>query len=160
MSADPSTPDLVVVQILGLPLNLYRHSAEHHDGLRREFALIHRSGAEESSVPARLQLLADDLDQRFGSFTAQPTGRLHDALVRGDEHVDLVYEVPAQVKEASIELAALLDEADAFCQAGEHLLTLATPPGPVAFRRWFLSEFVAQVDGAAPTSWDEYSSRA
>jgi hypothetical protein len=160
MSVDQSTPDLVAIRILGLPLNLFRHSAEHNDELRREFALIHRSGNDDAGVPARLQRLGDELDQRFGAFTAGPTGALHDALERGDERVDLVYEVPAQVKEASIQLGAMLDEADSFCQAGEHLLTLATPPGPLAFRRWFLGEFVAQVDGATPTSWDEYAARS
>ena len=158
MTAVPSTPDLVAVRIVGLPLKLYRQAAEHHDALRREFMLIHRSGADEASVPARLKRLGDELDQRFGGFTAQPTGALRDALCRGDERIDLVYQVPPEAKEASLELDRLLDEADAYCRVGDHLLTLATPPGPLAFRRWFLGEFANQVDGAEATSWEEYSS--
>ena len=157
MSTEAPTADLVVVRIVDLPLSLYRHSAEHHDELRREFALILRSGGDESSVPARLQRLGDELERRFGAFTAQPTGILREAVARGDTSIDLVYEVPREAKEASMALGVLLDEADAFCLAGEHLLTLATPPGPLAFRTWFLREFVAQIDGAEPTSWEEWS---
>ena len=52
-------------------------------------------------------------------------------------------------------LDAQLDEADAFCRAGNQLLALATAPEPLAFRRWFLGKFAAQIEGAAPTSWEE-----
>jgi hypothetical protein len=98
-----------------------------------------------------------DLEGRFGAFTSEPTAALAEAMARGDETVDLVYRVPSGVREAALELDALLDEADAFCLSGEHLLTLATPPEPLRFRRWFLTEFVAQIDGAAPTAWASFA---
>lgn len=153
VTAGPSD-GLVEIQLLGIPLALYGEAAEHSDELRRELSLIHQ-GADEHSVPIRLQRLVDELGARFGTFTAPSTGALHAALARGDERIDLTYRVPPEVKEASTELAVLLDEADAFCLAGEHLLTLATAPRPLAFRRWFLGEFVAQVDGRSPVPWDE-----
>lgn len=156
VSAGTGADATLTIEIVGLPLRLYRQASEHSDGLFREFALIHRSEADEHGVPARLLRLIDDLRVGFGSFTAQPTAALGEALARGDDRVDLVYRVPPQAKEASIELLRLLDEADAFCRAGQHLLTLATPPGPVAFRQWFLGEFVAQVDGAPPARWDDF----
>ena len=46
----------------------------------------------------------------------------------------------------------MLDEADVFCREGE-LLTLATPADEVAFRRWFLNEFVRQLRGEPPRRW-------
>jgi hypothetical protein len=49
-------------------------------------------------------------------------------------------------------LIDMLDEADAFCRGGD-LLMLATPDDQVAFRRWFLAEFVTQLGGGAPTPW-------
>ncbi|CAN5191697.1 hypothetical protein BH24ACT1_BH24ACT1_03630 [soil metagenome] len=70
--------------------------------------------------------------------------------------MDVEYRVPPEAKEAAVALGALLDEADEFCRNGIHLLTLATPPGPYALRRWYLSEFIAQIDGADPTPWDEW----
>jgi hypothetical protein len=147
---------LVDVRLLGLPVALYRQSAEHTDELRREFALILRSQSlDEVSIPTRLLRLIEELDARFGQFSAEPRGELAAALKRGDEWVDLIYRVPPEVKEATLVLGAQLDEADAFCLAGDHLLALATPPEPLAFRRWFLGEFVLQIEGAAPTPWRE-----
>jgi hypothetical protein len=64
--------------------------------------------------------------------------------------------VPSSARDACIELEKLLDEADEFCRSGEHLLTLAASPEVVSFRRWFLTEFVRQIDGEDPISWAEY----
>ena len=54
---------------------------------------------------------------------------------------------------AAAEFDALLDEADDYCRAGETLLTLATPAPALAFRRWFLGEFVRQAAGEPPRPW-------
>ena len=74
--------------------------------------------------------------------------------------MDLIYHVPVEVRQAAIDLGVLLDEADDFCRQGDELLTLATPPRAVAFRRWFLEEFVRQIDGQPPVSWEDYQARA
>ena len=151
----------VNVRILGVPLALYREAAEHSDELQREFALILLTPeGHEASVPARLLRLMGDLETRFGQFRDAQREELLAALDRGEGHADLIYRLPPEAKEAAATLSTMLDEADAYCRAGEHLLTLATGPGPLAFRRWFLSEFVAQVDGAAPTPWAESSHAA
>lgn len=158
MSTD-AIGDLVEVRILNLPVEVSREAAEHHDELRREFALIHGSALDDKGVPARLQKLIDDLEGRFAAFTGEPTSALQRAQAERQERIDLVYRVPSDVRQACVQLDDLLDEADAFCHEGEHLLTLATPPVPLAFRRWFLSEFVAQIDGADPTPWDQFAAR-
>ena len=150
--------DLVVVELRGVPVPLYGTTSEHHDGLRREFALISRGSPDDTSVTIRLRRLIDQLDDRFGAFTAEPTGVLREALRRGEETVDLAYRVPRDAGRAAQELDDLLDEADAFCRSG-HLLTLATPPEPLALRRWFLGEFAAQTRGAPPTPWEQYAGR-
>ncbi len=51
----------------------------------------------------------------------------------------------------------MLDEADAYCRQGSHLLTLQTPPDQRAFRTWFLAEFLSQLAGGPPTPWPEYT---
>jgi hypothetical protein len=154
-------PDgLIDVQLLGMPLALYRQASEHNDDLRREFALIHSRGPDQASVPARLLLLIDELGERFAVFTAEPNAALHDALARGDDRIDLGYRMPPQAKEAFVTLGALLDEADDYCRTGGSLLTMATPPGPLAFRRWVFGEFVAQLEGGEPTTWDRFDSGA
>ena len=142
--------ELVSVHILGMPLDIMQRSAEHSDELLREFALIREEGSDH--VPARLLALIEELRSRFGSFSEGPRQAMQDALARGEETIDLHYEVPAAVAEAARQLGALLDEADEFCRAGD-LLTLATPPDGVAFRHWYLDEFGRQIDGQPPRPW-------
>ena len=143
-------PGLVAVRIVGLPLDVYARASEHNDELLREFALIREDNSDH--VPARLLDLIDDLNARFAAFTQGPTTALHQALARGDNEIDLHYEVPVEAADAAVRLGALLDEADDFCRSGD-LLTLATLPETLAFRRWFLGEFAAQVDGRPPRPW-------
>ena len=142
--------ELVQVRILGLPLDVYQRAAEHSDELLREFALIR--GDDSDHVPTRLLALIEELNLRFGGFTQGPTTSIHDALARGDREIDLLYEVPPDAGAAAARLGALLDEADDFCRSGD-LLTLATPPEGLAFRRWFLAEFALQAVGRPPRPW-------
>jgi hypothetical protein len=48
----------------------------------------------------------------------------------------------------------MLDDADEYCREGRHLLTLATPPDLLAYRRWYLQQFVDQARGRPATPWD------
>ena len=52
-------------------------------------------------------------------------------------------------------LGDLLDEADAYCAGGQHLLMLATPDDLLAYRRWYLGEFTRQAEGASPVPWPQ-----
>ena len=142
--------ELVTVRILGMPLVVMQRSAEHSDELLREFALIREEGSDH--VPARLLALIDELQGRFGSFSEGPRQAMQDAMDRGDETIDLSYDVPPAVAAAARQLGDLLDEADEFCRAGD-LLTLATQPEAVVFRHWYLEEFQRQVDGEPPRPW-------
>lgn len=142
--------ELVAVSILGMPLEVMQRSSEHTDELLREFALIRGEGTEH--VPARLLALIEELRGRFGSFSEGPRQAMQAALERGDETIDLRYEVPPTVGAAARQLNQLLDEADEFCRSGD-LLTLATQPEGVAFRHWYLEEFQRQIDGQRPRPW-------
>jgi hypothetical protein len=151
-----TTSQLVDVRIVAMPLDVYREAAEHSDELMREFALIRERDTEDGrAVPRRLLELVDKLTGEYSAFTVQQEADLRAALDRGDTSLDLVYRVPATLKEACIDLDRLLDEADEFCRDGQEMLTLATPPRAVAFRKWFLDEFVRQIDGREPTRWEE-----
>jgi hypothetical protein len=144
--------DLVRVSILGMPLAVMQRSSEHSDELLREFALIRSESCDH--VPARLLALIEELRGRFGSFSEGPRKAMQAALERGDETIDLHYELPPTVAAAARQLGDLLDEADEFCRSGD-LLTLATQPEGVAFRRWYLDEFRRQVDGLPPRPWGD-----
>ena len=150
--------DLVEVRIIGMPMDVYQQASEHTDELMREFALIREAETSEGGhhVPRRLLELVEQLSGQFGPFTGPQQAQLAQAVEDGATSIDLDYRVPAAAREACIDLGRTLDEADEFCRQGQELLTLATPSRAVAFRNWFLEEFVRQIDGHPPTPWEDY----
>jgi hypothetical protein len=147
---------LVTVQILGLPVALHARAAEHGEELQREFALIvqgREHSPEQRDMPGRLLALIDDLQRGYSGFTTEQEDLLDAAIRSGRHTLDLTFHVPPGASDAAVAVEALLDEADEYCRDGKHLLTLATPPELVAYRRWYLREFVEQIAGAAPTPW-------
>jgi hypothetical protein len=142
------------VRIIGLPVPLWAKAQEEVDDLFREFALIalgDRPGDRE--LPQRLGAILQELSQRYGHIGGTQEARLQQASEEGLAEIDLVYEVPTDIRGAVRGLGDLLEEADEYCRRGRHLLTLASSEDARAFRCWFLEEFERQVDGEAPTSW-------
>jgi hypothetical protein len=152
-------PELARVVIEQIPVRLWQQSQEHSDELLREFMLIaaeQRRSQRSHGVPQMLTELIEELTGEYGGFGEANDQLLTDAAAAGVDAVDLVYQLPAAVSDGARRLGELLDAADDYCRAGEHLLTLATPPSQVAFRRWFLDEFVRQIAGDQPTPWPDY----
>jgi hypothetical protein len=151
--------DLCTVRLLGLPTEVHLRSSEHSDELMREFTYLRAQAAdpEAADVPARLLQLVEDLRVRFSGFSARSQQQIDEAIDAGLPTVDVTYEVPRSVGQACVELGELLDEADRYCESGTYLLTLVTPPETVAYRRWFLDEFIRQAAGEAPTPWNAAS---
>ncbi len=151
----PAGP-LVTVELRRLPVELRARASEHMQELQREFVLIaeglqHTEGP--SVLPRRLLDLVEILQRRYGGFTVEQEDALDEALRDGVPTLDLTFAVPPDAAEAAAALGALLDEADEYCREGRHLLTLATPPDLVAFRHWYLQQFVDQIAGHPPTPW-------
>ncbi|MGI9080114.1 MAG: hypothetical protein ACR2GF_04730 [Acidimicrobiales bacterium] len=151
--------DLVEVRLLAVDLADLHAAEAHHDELFREFALI--TGGEPSpghEVPGRLLAIVEELNNRYAGFTTGPQTELAAAAGRGDKDANVSFFVPRDVEEAIIRFTALLTAADDYCRQGD-LLTLAPPADAVAFRNWYLGEFVAQIHGSDPTPWPEYRAR-
>ncbi len=158
MTGDPQ--GLVEVRIIGLPLAVWAAAQEHVDGLLREFALI-GAGREQGldhHEPRQLLELVARIQAEYEGVSADQEQQLIDAAESGAQSLDLTYLVPASTALACADLGRALDAADRYCRQGDHLLSLATPPAPLAFRRWYLGEFVAQIGGDAPTPWPEWVS--
>lgn len=152
-----SATGLRTVRLIGLPIVLAVEAREHFDELTREF--LHLANTDDEvrrDVPGRLVELSNALRARFSSFTTENQRLLDEAAARGDETIDLTYEVPEEAGPAALQLTALLDEADRYCSRGEYLLTLTTPPGALRYRRWYLTQFVDQIGGAAPVPFDDW----
>jgi hypothetical protein len=145
---------LVRVDLLGVPVRVMAAGREHHDSLMREFRLLALSGGlDEGSAPAALVALTQTLGVRFGAARARPDQLLDDALDRGEDTVDLHYEVPPSVADAARTLESLLREADRFCEQ-ERLVTTARTPLLRAFADWYLEQFSVQCAGGPPARWD------
>ena len=139
------------VRLLGFPIALHARAVEHHEELMREFQLL---ALDTADVPRRLAALVEEMVASYGSIGLAPAADRDAARARGETTVDLTYHVPASIAEVCLRLDRMLDEADEFCRS-DRLLTLAADDDLVAFRRWTLGQFVAQVGGAAPTPWAE-----
>jgi hypothetical protein len=154
---------LLEVRIVQIPVPVWARAQEHGDELLREFALIAeqlRSEGSHSDVPVRLTELVAALTTRYGSLNADQEAQLADAARRGVPEIDLTFEAPAHVVDDVIALCDMLDDADVYCRAGKHLLTLASPPELVRFRNWYLGEFVRQLAGERPMPWPDYPAEA
>jgi hypothetical protein len=149
--------DLVTIHVLGMPIAVQARAQEHADELTRELTLIAAQLRQEGNIrdlPALLVTLIEQLSARYSRFTTEQEQLLAAATARGDETIDLTYQLPASAAAHAQELGDLLDQADIYCRTGRHLLTLATPDDLVAFRRWYLSQFIDQVAGHPPVPWD------
>lgn len=149
--------DLVVVNIIDLPVAIWARSQEHVDGLLREFSLL-LAGPQvrEGHAPRQLLELVEELQRDYQGVGGAQAAQLGEAAAAGEAFIDLTYTVPPGVADASDRLGNAMDAADEYCRAGDHLLSLATPPDALAFRRWFLGQFTSQVQGAEPVPWPEW----
>ncbi len=155
-----SSPALVEVHLLGLPVPEWARAQERTDELIREFTLIAADLREQgghSDVPVRLIELVDALTAQYGGLSTTQEAQLSAAADGGEDSIeDLVFHVPPEAAAAATALGGMLDEADEYCRAGEHLLTLASPPDVVRFRNWYLEEFTRQLAGHPATTWSDF----
>lgn len=151
--------ELLEVRLLQVPVPLWSQAQQVTDELLREFALAASQADDDDHrhLPTRLTMLMNTLTQRFEGVSTEQERQLMDAAAAGDEVIDeLVFRVPAEAGPASQALGDMLDEADVYCQEGQHLLTLAAPEDVVRFRRWYLWSFIDQVSGGKPVAWPDY----
>ena len=151
--------DLVTFSVNGLPIAVQARAQEQADELTRELTLIGAQLRHEGNtrdLPALLVDLIEQLTAQYSMFTVEQEQQIADAIAQGHDTIDLTYRMPASAATAATALGDILDEADDYCRAGQHLLTLATPDDLVAYRRWFLSQFTGQAAGQPPISWDDY----
>lgn len=150
----PSPFDLMRFVILGLPLRAALRTSEHYDGLFREFRLIaDRERQAHSTVPEGLVELIDDLGTRFSGFTDRQEQEIAAARAEGRDSIDLEYFLPADAVGELARLDGLLDEADAYCEAGQNVLTLPPDEEVLGVRKWILDEFVRQASGGNAVAW-------
>jgi hypothetical protein len=143
---------LHTVRLVGVPVRVMDASRRHHDELMHEFAVLAVADDLADDVPQRMLDLIDTLGRRYGSAGEPRNADVDAAIARGDDTIDLTYEVPDHVVEAADTLAALMAEADQFC-AREQMLTLQRSQVVRDFADWYLDEFRRQINGEPPRPW-------
>jgi anti-sigma regulatory factor (Ser/Thr protein kinase) len=145
--------DLITVELLGVPVRVLAASREHHDGLMREFRIMALSDSPDHGLPARLVELTQTLGRGFSAARSRPDEDFEQAVLRGLDRVDLVYQVPPAAGDGAARLEELMNEADEFCRS-PYLITLARTPVMIRFGRWYLAQFREQIAGRPATRWD------
>jgi hypothetical protein len=139
------------LELLALSVADFFDMVEHHEAMRREFALLAVGAREQGEdVPARLLALGREIRSRFPEL-----GRFREvvgaARERGEQRIDVELSVPAELAGWAQDYVRAFEQADEYCASGA-LLTLASPDAVVRFRRWLATEVAAQLrSGAAPT---------
>jgi hypothetical protein len=154
MTADHDV-DLRTVTMQGCPLELLQRARRHGEALVRELAFIVDGGGDNTELPKRLLAVVQHVRDSAGGLNTGAERAIDEALARGDVSIDFEVVMPTAIGRGAPAFAALLDEIDAYCRAGD-LLTLETPSDVRAFQHWYLEEMARQIDGAPPTSWDAW----
>ncbi|HWB72751.1 MAG TPA: hypothetical protein VG452_11085 [Egibacteraceae bacterium] len=137
---------------LELPVADYLRARQHHDDIRREFALIALRAEEPASadVPRRLLQLTDELRAHYGAPRDRLAEAVEEARSRGESTAAVDLQVPLELADKAVAWLALVEEADAYCRAGD-LLTLESPPDVVRLRQWLVAEIVGQLREGRPS---------
>lgn len=155
---EPASPGQTVrIELRNFPARLFRRLRIHQFELARELRLLATADPERYPVAARITEMAGpvDADRRATSGVRV----LDEAIERGEEHIDLVYDVPAGAPARMQRLHDLIREAyDAF--GAERLLTVVPPPELLALQEWYFGQFAAQGRGEPPVPWDDALSDA
>ena len=143
------------IELLNFPVDRFQQARQHANAVQRELDVLRIEGARAGHVPRNSDEVIADLDARFTGYRS--TMDTLDGLVeQGVDHADVQIPVlgdPNERADAVQALADLLDEMDAYCEAGDQLLTLATPPDLREFRAWLFREVIGQMRGASPSPW-------
>lgn len=148
--AGDAADELVTVHLLSAPLHVWQRASEHHDELMREMSLLALAPAKPE-LSGRLLELVNLLGHRYGAASTRPDDQIERGLALGLDRMDLRYDVPRSAAAAAVRMRELLDAAEAY--SGTELLTLAQPPVVADFGRWYVDQFVRQVDGRSATPW-------
>jgi anti-anti-sigma factor len=147
----------VQLELLHFPVDRFQRARQHAAAVQRELDVLRVEGERAGHLSRRSDEIVADLDARFTGY--RTTMDMLDGLVaQGTDHADVTIPVlgdPEERAGAIQGLADLLDEVDAYCESGEQLLTVVTPPDLRSFRAWLFREVIGQLRGASPTAWSD-----
>lgn len=138
------------LRLADLSVPMFWRMQQHQDEMLREFSLltIGQQRPSAPAVPARLLALVEGLRARYAGERGLLFETMRAAAERREETATVEVDVPTEAADHVAATLAAYEEADAYCRAGDHLLTLATPDDVAAYRRWVAEEIVRQLSSA------------
>jgi hypothetical protein len=144
--------ETVRIELRNFPAQMFRRLRVHQFELRRELRLLAMTDPGRYPVAAAVTEMNDavEADRRATSGVRS----LDLAIRRGDQHVDLVYDVPVGAPERMEQVHELITEAYRVF-GDERLLTVVPPAELRALQEWYFGEFIRQGRGEPPIPWDD-----
>lgn len=146
--AEGRTEVVCDVRLIGVVVEHFELTSQFHDELIRELRLIQVGDTTEG----RLAELTDRLLTEFANFSPALREAVDEAAGQGRVTVDINVAVPVHLRSWLVRFRDHFREIDDYCDAGL-LLSLGSPAPTVAFREWFLGQFIEQLDGLQPTPY-------
>lgn len=148
--------DTETFRMLDVPLDQLADFERHYRELRREARLLTLAHEDEYPLARRLADLFGELEHelRHGLDLDQLRAARRDGL----DTLDLEVRLPCESAETMGRFINLLDFADEFCRE-ERMLALARTPEQEMFQTWFMTEFVRQRNGQAPSPYRKHVRR-
>lgn len=150
------------LELLNFPVERFQRALQHAAGVQRELDVLRVDAEQSGHIPQRMDDIVADLDGRFSGYRVTME-TLASLVEQGADHADVTIPVLGDGEERATAIEALrdlLDEVDAYCESGEELLTVVTPPDLLEFRRWLFDEVIGQLRGAPPHAWSEHAGAA
>lgn len=142
--------EMVVVELLNMPVELFSHLRRHFNELGRELRLLALTAPERYPLAAEFAEVYLQIEHERRHVSGLE--RLDSAIDAGAAYVDLRYLAPPSAPESMRRLSELLDEVYTTF-ADDSLLAVLPPPVLVELQKWYLGEFVSQGQGHEPRPW-------
>jgi hypothetical protein len=144
--------ETVRIELRNFPAQMFRRLRVHQFELRRELRLLAMTDPGRYPIATEITGMNDAVDNDRRATTGVRS--LDQAIRRGEEHVDLVYDVPVGAPERMEQVHELITEAYRVF-GDERLLTVVPPPELLALQEWYFGQFVRQGRGEPPVPWDD-----
>ena len=146
---DPS--ELLTIQLLGMPVELFAHLRRHFNELGRELRLLAITDGDR--YPLAVDFAETYLQVEFERRQVVGLEVLDRAITDRASAVDLTYLVPpsapATMQRLSRHLREVYDRL-----SGSVLLSVRPPDDLIDLQQWYFGEFNGQANGEEPTRWD------
>lgn len=145
-----SAEDMLEIQLLGMPVELFSHLRRHFNELGRELRLLALS--EPDRYPLAVEFSALFLQVEYERRQVAGLDVLDRAMDEGGGTVDLTYRTPPTAPTTMARLHRVLDEVHRQL-SGRVLLSVPPPRDLLALQDWYLGEFARQGAGEQPARW-------